>query len=229
MAREAGALTGGAGQRYRRARSPRRATSCCRSAPGRSAASPRQRLCRQPRRAAAARRRLGRGPPPRGRLERCRSGSRAPAISTGAPRSTRSPRRRACRDRPRPDPGDRPRGGAEAEGGRQSARRGVQRRRIPARPVALVGARYPILVLMPTDAAAAGMRRWSATSPARARRCSRLPRRRAAGARPRPSGNRRGLPDPGLLCDDCRRSRRGSTSTRTGRATCRRSRRTGAR
>ena len=73
-------------------------------------------------------------------------------------------------------------------------------------PVALVAARYPILVLMPTDAAAAGIAaRWSADLAARARRCSR-PRRDGAlpVARARPSRNRRGLPDPELLCDDCR-------------------------
>ena len=41
-----------------------------------------------------------------------------------------------------------------------------------------------------------------------------VPRRRAAGARPGPSRNRRGLPDPGLLCDD--RAAGGAARHRSG-------------
>ena len=92
-------------------------------------------------------------------------------------------------------------------------------------PVALVGARYPILALMPTDAAGEGMRALVRDLGGKgAAVFAAAPGRRAAGARSRPSRNRRGLPDPGLLCDDACGWRRGSTSTRTGRAICRRSR-----
>ena len=227
MARQAGALTAAL---VNDTREPARRGVRHRAADLRRAGAQRRRdqdLRRQPRRAAAARRRLGRGP------------TASPAAVERLPerlaRRRRSrlerrdrPDRRGVeprRDRPRPDPGDRPRGGAETEGGRQPARRGVQRRRVPARAGGAGRTRYPILVLMPTDAAAEGMRRLSADLADKgAALFAAALGRRAAGARPGPSRNRRGLPDPDLLRDDGRRSRRGSASTRTGRATCKRSR-----
>ena len=74
-------------------------------------------------------------------------------------------------------------------------------------PVALVAARYPILVLMPTDAAGDG---YAGAGPPTSRGKGAAlfaagAGRRAAGARPRPSRDRRDLPDPELLCDDCSR------------------------
>ena len=176
MAREAGALTVGAGQRYARARSLRRAISCCRSAPDRSAASPRQRRLSPALPRCCGSSRIGPGTAPRRRAS-----SRLPERLARRRRSRLERRDRPARrgaeprrDRPRPDPGDRPRGGAEAEGGRQPARRGVQRRGIPARPGG--AGRGPL-----PDPRADAVRcrrspacgRWSTTSRQRARRCSR--------------------------------------------------------
>ena len=124
--------------------------------------------------------------------------------------------------RPRLDAGDRPRGGAQAEGDVQPARRGLQRRRVPARPG---GAGF--LALSDPDVHAdrcggaghaAARRRAAPHGHGAVRRRARRRRRHAAAdAAARSARDRRHLPDPELLCDGRASWRSISTSTSTGR------------
>ena len=119
----------------RTARWRRPATSSCRWAPGPSSASPR------PRRSSPRPLRWRGSTAAWAGDDGAAGGARAAAgaawprrpSSTGAPRCGAWRRRQPGHHRPRADARDRARGGAEAQGNLQPARRGVQRRGIPAR------------------------------------------------------------------------------------------------
>ena len=133
----------------------------------------------------------------------CRSGSRAPAISIGAPRSTRSPRRSSLVAIGR---------GPTLAIAREAALKLKEVANLHAEafsgaeflhgPVALVGAALSDPRADADRRRRAGMRALVPTS----RQGRGGVRGRPDGAlpvlAPGPSRNRRGLPDPGLLCDD---------------------------
>ncbi len=124
--------------------------------------------------------------------------------------------RQSHNHRPRADACDCARGGVEAEGNLQSARRGLQSSaEFQHGPMALVSELYPILMFMPNDAAAAGVNALAADLRCKGAalfhdRSRSVPARPSADADPRSSRRRRDVPDPELLCarDPARRAAR---------------------